>query len=185
MSASETGVGGRNIIFSSRDGLLSVSAWTNGPAAKGFFVNGATTPFAFVRDGLAVLSTQDTYNLGEAGLGYRIGLSWFNRGGRVGVRVGHLKHNLLRANVRDGSFEGVDAQITRSWPITFTMMDYINIGPLRIYDSVTGDRLAILTSNRVAGYGNSIRIAGSDLTKSRLSSTTEVTILSDQSLQYE
>ncbi|MBO4123083.1 LWXIA domain-containing protein [Cupriavidus gilardii] len=171
-----TRIDGWQITFRSRDGLNSMTLWLNVGGIKSLWVGGSTTPFAFSRDGKTTIGTRDGVNILEGGVAYRFGLPWLSKMGMASLRVGHVKHNILRTNFANGRLTDVDGQATWSWPVTPVLMDATNIGPLRFYGSNTANRLQIGQYGSKVGPAQLWYLKGPDLSKSRVSEIDAITL---------
>lgn len=171
-----TRIDGWQITFRSRDGLNSMTLWLNIGGIKSLWVGGSTTPFAFSRDGKTTVGTRDGVNILEGGVAYRFGLPWLSKMGMASLRVGHVKHNILRTNFANGRLTDVDGQATWSWPVTPVLMDATNIGPLRFYGSNTANRLQIGQYGSKVGPAQLWYLKGPDLSKSRVSEIDAITL---------
>ncbi|MCT9117828.1 LWXIA domain-containing protein [Cupriavidus gilardii] len=171
-----TRIDGWQITFRSRDGLNSMTLWLNIGGIKSLWVGGSTTPFAFSRDGKTTVGTRDGVNIVEGGVAYRFGLPWLSKMGMASLRVGHVKHNILRTNFANGRLTDVDGQATWSWPVTPVLMDATNIGPLRFYGSNTANRLQIGQYGSKVGPAQLWYLKGPDLSKSRVSEIDAITL---------
>lgn len=142
---------GWQITIKTKDGLNTVSFYANLGGLKTLWLGGGT-PFAFSRDGTTTFATRDGVSLFEAGAGWRFGTTWLNKLDYMTMRVGYLKNNTARLNLKNGAVSGVDSQFTWSWPITLNTMDATDIGPLRAYNSFTGNRIQIASLSLKGGF---------------------------------
>jgi hypothetical protein len=154
---------GWQITIKTKDGLNTVSFYANLGGLKTLWLGGGT-PFAFSRNGTTTFATRDGVSLFEAGAGWRFGTTWLNKLDYMTMRVGYLKNNTARLNLKNGAVSGMDTQFTWSWPITLNTMDATDIGPLRAYNSFTGNRIQIASLSLKGGFN--AKATGPDYTAS-------------------
>lgn len=174
------------VTFKSRDGLLTVSAWLNTLGIKSLFWSvpqrglgaglGATTPYAYRRNGTTTVETRDGVNLLEGGLGYRFGSPTLNRMGMFSLRIGHLSLNPVRADVGERRVKGLHGQLSWSYPVTLVMEDFYNIGPVRTFSYHNRDRVPLFTYRRNVGAGERLQASGFDGAVSRVNAFQAFTI---------